>query len=133
MWTFPAARDAVDCIKLELQLLESFVRDGITQSELDFAKSYLGASFAFEIDTADKRLEKRIDAEVLRLGPTYYDTWVDRIRAVDLRSANASIREHIAADDLAIVLVATASELREKLQAELPGLASVEVVPFDRD
>lgn len=133
MWTFPAARDAVDCIKLELQLLESFVRDGITQSELDFAKSYLAASFAFEIDTADKRLEKRIDAEVLRLGPHYYQTWVERVRAVDLAAANAAIREHLEVEDLAIVLVATASELRARLQAEIPGVASVDVVAYDAE
>lgn len=133
LWTFPAARDAVPCIKLELQLLESFVRDGITQSELDFAKSYLVAGYAFEIDTADKRLEKRIDAEVLRLGPGYYDTWVDRIRTVDLATANRAIREHVQTEDLAIVLVATASELRDGLQAEIPGVTGVEVVPFDRD
>ena len=133
MWTFPAARDAVACIQLELQLLESFVRDGITQSELNFAKSYLVGGFAFEIDTADKRLEKRIDAEVLRLGPDYYRTWLDRIRAVDLPAANRAIREHIQTEDLAIVLVATAADLRERLQAEVPGVTRVEVVPFDRD
>lgn len=133
MWTFPAARDAVACIELELQLLESFVRDGITQSELDFAKSYLAASFAFEIDTADKRLEKRIDAEVLRLGPDYYQSWVERIRAVDLDAANSAVREHLGVEDLAIVLVATASELREALRTRIPGVTSLDVVPFDSE
>jgi len=133
LWTFPAARDAVACIKLELQLLESFARDGITQSELNFAKSYLVAGFAFEIDTADKRLEKRIDAEVLRLGANYYRTWLDHIRAVDLAAANRAIQEHVQTEDLAIVLVATAAEVRERLQAEVPGVTGIEVVPFDRD
>lgn len=133
LWTFPAATDAVACIKLELDLYHRFVEEGITQSELDFAKSFLENSFAFEVDTADKRLEKRIEAEVLRLGRNYYRDWVRRIREVDLRAANAAIRRHLGDRDLTIVLVATASELRESLSNGLPDIAGVDVVPFDSD
>lgn len=133
LWTFPAASDAVACIRLELELYHRFVEDGITQSELDFAKSYLENNFAFEIDTADKRLAKRVEAEVFRLGRDYYREWVRRIREVDLRAANAAIRRHLGDRDLTIVMVATASELRDALSTGLPDLASVEVIPFDSD
>ncbi|MBI2894390.1 MAG: insulinase family protein [Deltaproteobacteria bacterium] len=133
LWTFPAATDALACIRLELDLLHRFVEDGITQSELDFAKSFLENNFAFEVDTAEKRLEKRIDAEVLRLGRDYYRDYVQRIRGVDLRSANAAVQRHLGDRDLTIVLVATASELREALTAQIPDLAGVDVVPFDSD
>ncbi|MCC7536774.1 MAG: insulinase family protein, partial [Deltaproteobacteria bacterium] len=62
MWTFPAAKDAAACLGLQLSLFDRWVDKGITRKELSFAKSYLVKSHAFEIDTAEKRLEKRIDA-----------------------------------------------------------------------
>src|SRR5690606_30281998 len=34
MWTFPASTDAAACVALELQLLESWVTEGITEAEL---------------------------------------------------------------------------------------------------
>lgn len=132
MWTFPAVADAVPCVTLELELLEALVRDGITADELAFAQGYLGNSHAFEVDTAAKRLEQRVDVEVFGLPHDYYSRYVERLRAVTLDEANAALRARLSANDLVIVMLATASEVREALAA-LPGVQSVEVVPFDAD
>jgi zinc protease len=132
MHTFPAAADTVACVALQLEMLEALVARGITREELAFAQDYLAKSYAFEIDTASKRLDQRIDVEVFGLPRDYYARHVERVRAVRREEANAALRARLSTDDLAIVVVATASEVRDGLAA-LPGVASVEVVPYDRD
>mgnify|MGYP001113214102 CR=1 FL=1 len=131
MWSFPAARDAPACIELQLSLLERLLDRGITQGELRFAKRYLAKSYAFEIDTPAKRVGQRLEVELLGLRRDFYSGFVDRIRKVTREQVNQALRARLSKRDLAIVLVATADELRQRLSA-IPGLASVETVPFDR-
>jgi zinc protease len=133
MWTFPAATDCPPCIELELQLLESFVKEGITAKELAFIKRYLTRSYAFEIDTAAKRLHQALDIELLALPPDYYTGYLDHVAAVTEESANAAVLRRISTDDLLMVVVGTASELLESVKAKIPNLGRDEVVPFDRE
>jgi len=130
MWTFPAAADAVSCVRLQLELLDTLLRDGITMEELRFAQDYLANSYAFEVDTASKRLDQRVDVELLGLPRDYYANYVQSVRSVTLAQANDAVRARFSRDDLAIVMVATASDVRDGL-AELDGVARVVVVPFD--
>jgi zinc protease len=131
MWTFPSATDAVGCIELQLKLLADYVAEGPSERELQRAKSYLIKSHAFEIDTADKRLDQRIDEIVHDLPKGYHDNFLDQVRAVDRASAHAAMAKRIRVDALAMVVVATAKDIVPALKA-LPGVSSVDVVPFDR-
>ncbi len=133
MWTFPAASDAPACVALQLKMVERLVERGVSARELSFAKSYLSRSFAFETDTASKRLWHQLDVRLLDLPRNYFRDYVDRVQAVTLDEVNAAIRRRIDADDLVITLVATASEIRPALERAIPGLASTRVVPFDAD
>jgi len=130
MWTFPASKDAVDCAALQLGLFEQFVADGITQRELGFAQSFTAKGHAFEVDTAVKRLEHAIESELVGLPLDFHTTLVERIGEVEMSAANRAVARRLTARDLAIVMVATASDVRERA-AQLPGVTSVEVVRFD--
>jgi zinc protease len=131
MWTFPAAKDAQLCLELQLQLYEQWVAEGVKPSELRRAKSFLVKSHAFEIDTAQKRLDQRIEAELFGLPADYFDAFVGRVKRVSVEDANAALIRRLSRRDLAITVVATASELKAQL-ARLPGLRETQVVPFDR-
>ncbi len=133
MWTFPASADVARCVALQMELFGRFAAEGITEAELEFAKGYLVKSRAFELDTAPKRLDLAVDEEVLRLPRGYHARWTASVEAVTLEAANAAVRRRIQDRDLVIVVVATASEVREGLEQAIPNLASVEVVPYDRD
>lgn len=133
MWTFPAAGDAAACIGLQLKLLEQLVERGVTRRELDFARSYLIRSHAFETDTASKRLWQRLDARLMDLPRGYHARYLDRIASVTVDDVNDALRRRLSADDLVITVVATASELRGPLEDAIPELASTTVVPFDGD
>src|SRR6185436_9310237 len=131
MWTFPAAGDAASCIELQLDLLQKLVQDGITAKELGFIKKYLGRSYAFEVDTAGKRVHQALDVELLGLPADYYSQHVAHVEAVTLETANAALARRIDPASLLIVVVGTASEILEGIQKVIPDLASTEVIPFD--
>ena len=132
MWTFPAVTDAPSCIELELSLLETLLKDGITAEELTFAQNYLTKSYAFEIDTASKRLEQRIEIELYNLPKDYFDGYQARVRSVTLQDANAALKKRLSADDLFIVLLASASEVESAI-SKLPRIADIRIAPFDDD
>jgi zinc protease len=129
----PAVSDCAPCLRLELDLLDSLVEDGITARELAFIKNYLVRSHAFEVDTAGKRLAQAMEVETLGLPADYHSAFVERVRAVDLESANQALRARLTPKDLVIGIVATAGDVRGKLEEAVPELAAVEVVPFERD
>jgi zinc protease len=133
LWTFPSATDAAACVALELELLEALVKDGITQQELEFAQGYLSESYAFDVDTAYKRVRQAVDEELYGLPGDYHTRYVEQVRAVTLAEANASLRSRIPIDDLVIVVVGTASQIQEPIQKAIPRLAAAAVVPFDQE
>jgi len=131
MWTFPAAKDAFKCLQLQLQLYEDWVQNGVLPGELKRAKSFLVKSHAFEIDTAQKRLDQRVEAELFGLPHDYFDGFVSRVKRVTKEDANAALKNRLSLRDLVIGVVATASELEPQLK-QLPNLRELRVVPFDR-
>ncbi|HTM46696.1 MAG TPA: pitrilysin family protein [Polyangiaceae bacterium] len=133
MWTFPKAEDCAPCIELELQLLQQWWQDGISEQELTWVKSYLTRSHAFNIDTCAKRASLAQDEVLYDLPPGYYADYISRINAVTLDQANAAIRNRIDPKNLLIVVVGTESLVGNAVRAAIPDLEHHDVVPFDRD
>jgi zinc protease len=133
MWTFPAAEDCAPCLKLSLELLETWVADGVTAREVAFIQRYLVRSHAFEIDTAGKRLHQALDVELLGLPADYFSAWTDRVLAVTADAASAAVRRRIRQSDLLAVVVGSAAQIAAPLRGALQGLAEATVVPFDAE
>lgn len=131
MWTFPSAKDAKGCIDLQLRLYDDWIKKGVTPSELRVAKNFLIKSHAFEVDTAQKRLDQAIESELFALPPDYHSGFSRRVAAVTRDSANAALRKRLSRRDQAIVVVATAQQLQPQLR-KLPRVRELRVVPFDR-
>lgn len=129
----PGSADCAPCVELELQLMEEFVEKGITTEELDFIKSYLVRSYAFEVDTAPKRLGQAMETELLELPADYHSGYIDHVKDVTLEKANDAAKKRLSTENLVVIVVGTASETLEGVKAKIPNLASTEVVPFDRD
>lgn len=133
MWTFPKASDAAACIRLELELLETWRDKGITKSELAWAKRYLVRSHAFSIDTSAKRVGLKLDAALYALPPGYHEKYVEHVQAVTLEQANAAIRARINPSELLVCVVGTEKDIGAAVRDAVPSLAAAEVVPFDTD
>ena len=131
MWTFPAATDAAQCVALELELLETFVEKGLTPRELAFIKKYLARSYAFEVDTASKRVHQALDVELLALPADYYSGHIAHVEAVTVEATNEALKRRLDPKNLLVVVVGTAGDILEPIQKAIPNLASTEVLPFE--
>lgn len=133
LWTFPKAEDCAPCIALQLQMLEAWHQDGITQAELDAVKSYLTRSHAFNVDTCGKRAGLALDEIIYDLPPGYYKDYVARINAVTVEQANRAIQNRIHPQNLLVTVVGTESLIGEAVRQAIPNLAHSEIVPYDTD
>jgi zinc protease len=131
MWTFPAAEDAAPCMKLTLDLMEAWVKDGVTAREVSFIARYLIRSHAFDVDTAAKRLHQALDVELLGLPADYYTSWIEHVRAVTAKSASAAVRSRIDPENMLAVVVGTAAQVLDPLRGAIAHLSGASVVPFD--
>lgn len=132
MWTFPAASDAAACIALQLELMERWVGEGISDDELAFAKSYLVKSYAFATDTADKRLEQKMEIELYDLPKDYFSSYTARVDTVTRAQANEAIARRLQPNSLVFSVVATESDIGPALR-NLPALTTYESIAFDAD
>ncbi|HEY5373203.1 MAG TPA: pitrilysin family protein [Polyangiaceae bacterium] len=132
MWTFPKADDAGPCLRLELDMLRELRENGVTKQELSWAKRYLVRSHAFAIDTAAKRVGLALDQALYDLPEDYYSRYLERVQAVTLDQANASVQNRLSVDDILVTVVGTNSVIGDAVRDAVVGLASAEVVPFDR-
>ena len=130
MWTAPAAEYSAECASLQLDLMERWVASGITKSELSFAKRYLVNGHCFDRDTPSKRLEADIDVELLGVPRRYVDRHDELVKKVTRKQAVDATRARIRPNDLTIVVVASADQVTPAFQS-LPGVRSVDVVPYD--
>lgn len=129
----PGKADCAPCLELELELLRDFIRDGITEEELAFIKSYLVRSHAFEVDTAPKRLGQAIEVELLELPPNYHTQYIDLVQGVTSADAKAAPAARLTEDNLVVIVVGTASVTLDAVTKAIPNLASTTIVPFDAD
>lgn len=128
VYSHPSAENAAACLALELELVDRFVARGPTARELRFAKGYLVKSHAFDLDTPQKRLEPRVEAEVQGLPRAFHERFVERVGEVELDGARAAIHRRLSSRDLTIAVVATARDVLPSLR---PLVDDVRVVPFD--
>jgi zinc protease len=131
MWTAPAATDAAACLALQIELLEAFRKDGVTEEELEQVKRYLVRSHAFDVDTARKRVHQKLEAALYDLPADYHSGYVSHVQAVTREAANAAVRARLSADDMVIAVVGTHADIGEAIAKAIPNLASVTVAPFD--
>lgn len=133
IWTFPAAEQAAECLALELSLWQAFYDKGITKKEHRFFKNYLERSYAFEIDTAQKRLTQSVDIDLLDLPADYYSGYLANLAAVTVEQANEAVRLRLNPESLVAVVVGTADTTYEAVRAVIPNLGESRIERFDAE
>jgi len=132
VYTHPSIENARDCVALELDLIESFVVEGVRARELAFAKSYLTRSHAFDRDTAAKRLEPYVESGLFGLPLAFFLDYVGQVSAVELADASGAVRSHLGGPsqrgtDRVVAILGPAAQLERSL-ASLSGVTSIRVV-----
>lgn len=101
--TSPKERDAaVGAMREEIA---RFVADGVTEREVDDAKSYLLGSYVFGFETADVTAEHIVQLERLGLGFQYPAEFARIVAALTPAAVHAAVRRHMFPDKLVTVMV----------------------------
>ncbi len=124
----PANADAAASLDLAVRIVEELQHEGITPAELRFAKDYLKGAHRFSLETADRELDQRLRAAHLGLPADEIDTFAARVEAVDLKTANRVLHDHLHAQHMVGVVVGSGKALTEKL-SNVAAQFTVEVMP----
>lgn len=130
VWSHPASENLVDCLALELDLLEAWHARGLSADEVRRAKRYLIKGHPFERETAHKRLWTQLDAALHGLPLDYHRHQKRRIGRVSAKAAREATRAFLDPTQLTIALVASHTASLERSLGALPGVRAIEVVPF---
>jgi zinc protease len=106
-------------------VLRRTAASGLTQAELTKVKGYLAGMYAIAVQTPEALAAQLGEIAFYGLPSDYLQTYLPKLRAVDLQQANRIAREYFSPDAMSLVLVAPAS----KVQPQLKGLGSFEVIP----
>lgn len=127
----PGVADAPACLTLLLSMLEELVEKGVTDDELSFMKAYLSRSYVFDIDTAQKRAQQKIDAHVYELPEGYHARYVERVNGVGRAQANEALARRVSPRDAVIAVVGDWDTLGARIEQAVGGLGSTVRVPYD--
>ena len=86
------------------------VEGGVTEEELEIARSYLTGSFVFRFQKNSQVAEFVIEAEVYDLGFDYLDRFPELIRGVTVEDVNRVARKYIDPQHLTTVVVGPVDE-----------------------
>jgi zinc protease len=103
----------------------------VSAEELRFAKRFLTNSHAFDIDTASKRLDGRVDAELFGIDPRELTRVPARVRKVSRPAVAEALRRRIYPNHALVSLVGPAKEL-EPAFAALPGVTQTQVIHYKK-
>ena len=124
--TFTKSPTTQETIKVALDLLDRFRREGPSAQEVDKARKYLRGSFAIEHQSPDAMADAMAEIAFYHLPGDYYDTYLDRIDAVTVDDIKR-VASRLPSDRLIILVLGKAEEVKKDLEA----LGPVTVLPLD--
>lgn len=113
----PAAELTADAARLVHDLFAELVDGGITDDELEFARSHLLGSMPFYSATASQRMRLALRNHIYGLPGDFSDTLPARLAAVSRADVDAAVRAHFHPDAAVTVVVASAETAVPRLEA----------------
>lgn len=135
VWTFPANADTIPCVRLLVDLLKELKGQGVAAEELEAARGHLLNTLAFELETPEQLVGRRIQEILLGLPEDWTERWVAAVEAVTLAEANAAAARVVRPDAAAMTIVCSADAFLEgnALVEAIPEITSLDVVSFDAE
>lgn len=115
-----------DAVQDTVDVLEEVLEEGPTEKEVASARDYIVGVFPLRFETTSQVSSRVAELIVYGLPDDYHATYRDRVRAVTPDSALDAARTNVRPDEMAVVVVGDADEIRGPL--EDLGLGPVEVI-----
>lgn len=91
--------------KLVGEIIENFVKDGVTQEELSAAKNFLTGSEPLRSETLSQRLNRAFTLYYRGLEPDYSKKELEKIQNLELKDLNEYIKSHNEINNLTFSIV----------------------------
>lgn len=125
--TFSKNETTIDAVRVSLDVLGTFRKDGATFEELDKALRYMKGTFALEHQSPESLADALTDIAFHGLPEDYYDGYLDRIDAVGLDDVARAAREKFPFERAVVLVLGRA----ESILKDLETLGPVTVVPIE--
>lgn len=112
----PETADAPQALQLAVKILEELAAEGLTPAELRFAKDHLRGLHLASLETAERELAMRMRAHQLGMAADAIDNYPAHVEAVDHRTVQRVLREHLRPEHLTAVVVGQARVLAPLLR-----------------
>jgi len=109
-----------------LNQLKILKEKGVTEEELNHAKSYFKGSFARRFERPEKIADQILDVELYNLGDNFLDEYKSRIDAVSIEQVKEVINKYIQVDKAGILIFGKAKDYVE----EIKKIGKVEVKDY---
>jgi zinc protease len=106
-----APQNAAKAIRSTREVVEQYVRDGITPEEVESQKSFFAGNFQVRLGTNAGVATQLTYAEKFGFGAKYLDEYPARFRAVTQAQVNEAIRKHIHPDAMILVVAGDHQEV----------------------
>jgi len=115
-----------DMLDVMLGEVGKFRDGGATRDEWKKAQNYLAGSFARGLQTPAALATRLTDIEIYAFPSDYVETYIERLRAVSQEDVRRVAREYVPLEDMLIVLVAPAEQIR-KVAGQYGNLSVMEL------
>ena len=92
------------------------IRKGVTDEELEFAKSSLIRKFPSNFETYSQVAGNLTGKVIFSLPDDYFNTYIDNVRNVSINDVNEAAAKEILAEETLIAVVGDKSKVREQLK-----------------
>jgi zinc protease len=106
----------VKATKAAMDVIAGLNTTPFTEEELNRAKDNILNSFLFRYDTKDKVLAERVRLEFYGYPADYLETYEAAVKKVTLAEVTAAAKKYIHPDQLAVLVVGNASEIKPGLE-----------------
>jgi zinc protease len=125
VYLFPSVEFVHLAVPKALEMLEAYARDGLSETEFQFAQEALHNRYPFRLDTPEKRLSLRV--REFATGRPFRSTqeYRNQLSCLERKTVNDTIRARISTQSL-IVAAAGDSKLLKPVFSQLDGIDLVE-------
>ena len=129
-----AVSTSVDAANTSAALREIYseiykIKSGVTQEELDFAKSSLTKKYPSNFETF-RQIASAISTKVIHnLPDNYFETYIEKVSSLQLNNINSIANKSICPDEIISVLVGDSTKILSQLDKNEFG--EIEVLSFD--
>jgi zinc protease len=133
-YTFPATKDTAGTLSLIDSLLHDWKEKGISENEYEFAKASLINSAGFSYNTPAKRVENILLEKTLNLPDGFMKSFASKIENVSLSDANSAVKKYLRPDQMSVLILGTAKDLKSKAAESLKfPEEKIVVVPYTKE